>query len=306
MTKTTNNTTERPGFDTGRWLVYGAAAFQAYHMGRAFHVYDPDGWHWMNVNFGGLILGAILNVIIAQTAVRLPTIAATFASLKELMPKASKKADKKEAQARSRALKKMTMAMKQNIYSQVGFYILLFFSALMVGPALFILWTATMPFHPIFIGIMAAAGAVAPDVAITVGGFAASDTPANAERRSATKSATVSDAVQGASKRSKQGEQDSRLPASKGSNLHPQGASKDDNLHPQGSKQPLQDAELLAYWQSNPQASDQQVATQFGRSRQGIQQRREKLVKSGDIRMTKDGVEIIGIPVSSQPVGGER
>jgi hypothetical protein len=194
MTKITNNTTERPGFDTGRWLVYGAAAFQAYHMGRAFHVYDPDGWHWMNVNFGGLILGAILNVIIAQTAVRLPTIAATFASLKELMPKASKKADKKEAQARSRALKKLTMAMKQNIYSQVGFYILLFFSALMVGPALFILWTATMPFHPIFIGIMAAAGAVAPDVAITVGGFAASDTPANGERRSATKSATVSDA----------------------------------------------------------------------------------------------------------------
>lgn len=299
MTKTTNNTTERPGFDTGRWLVYGAAAFQAYHMGRAFHVYDPDGWHWMNVNFGGLILGAILNVIIAQTAVRLPTIAATFASLKELMPKASKKADKKEAQARSRALKKLTMAMKQNIYSQVGFYILLFFSALMVGPALFILWTATMPFHPIFIGIMAAAGAVAPDVAITVGGFAASDKPA-------TRQQITSDIVQGASKRSKRGAQGGTLPASKDDNLHLQGASKDDNLHPQGSKQPLQDAELLAYWQSNPKASDQQVATQFGRSRQGIQQRREKLVKSGDIRMTKDGVEIIGIPVSSQPVGGER
>jgi hypothetical protein len=47
-----------------------------------------------------------------------------------------------------------------------------------------------MPFHPIFIGIMAGVGAVAPDVAITVGGFAASD----GERRSATKSATVSDA----------------------------------------------------------------------------------------------------------------
>ena len=159
-------------------------------MGRAFHVYDPDGWHWMNVNFGGLILGAILNVIVAQTAVRLPSRSATFASLKELMPKASKKADKKEAQARSRALKKLTLAMKQNAYSQVGFYILLFFSALMVGPALFILWTKTMPFSPVFIGIMAAVGAIAPDVAITVGGFAASDD----ERRSATKSATVSDA----------------------------------------------------------------------------------------------------------------
>lgn len=186
----TTNNTARPSIDTGRWLVYGAAAFQAYHMGRSFHVYDPDGWHWMNVNFGGLILGAILNVIVAQTAVRLPSMAATFASLQELMPKASKKADKKEEQARSRALKKLTLAMKQNAYSQVGFYILLFFSALMVGPALYILWTKTMPFHPIFIGIMAGVGAVAPDVAITVGGFAASD----GERRSATKSATVSDA----------------------------------------------------------------------------------------------------------------
>lgn len=191
----TTNNTERSGFDTGRWLVYGAAAFQAYHMGRAFHVYDPDGWHWMNVNFGGLILGAILNVIVAQTAVRLPNIAATFASLKELMPKASKKADKKEDQARSRALKKMTLAMKQNIYSQVGFYILLGFSALMVAPALYILWTKTMPFHPIFIGIMATVGAVAPDVAITVGGFAASDAqrlPATLKRRPAKKPATVS------------------------------------------------------------------------------------------------------------------
>lgn len=188
-TKTTNNT-ERPRFEIGHWLVYGAAAFQAYHMGRAFHVYDPDGWHWMNVNFGGLILGAILNVIVAQTATQLPNISATFATLKQLLPKASKKADKKDEMARSRALKKMTLAKTQNAYSQVGFYILLGFSALMVAPALYILWTKTLPFHPIFIGIMAGVGAVAPDVAITVGGFAASDS----ERRSATKSATVSDA----------------------------------------------------------------------------------------------------------------
>lgn len=188
MTKTTSK--ERPGFEIGRWLVYGAAAFQAYHMGRAFHVYDPQGWHVMNVNFGGLLLGAIINVIVAQTAVQLPNISATFATLKELLPKASKKADRKEEQARSRAFKKMTLAMKQNLYSQFGFYILLAFSALMVAPALYILWTATLPFSPVFIGIMAGVGAVAPDVAITVGGFAARD----GERRSATKPATVSDA----------------------------------------------------------------------------------------------------------------
>lgn len=187
----TTNNTARPHIEIGRWLVYGAAAFQAYHMGRAFHVYDPDGWHLGTVNIGGLILGAILNVIVAQTATKLPSMSATFATLKELMPKASKKADKSSEQARSRALKKMTLAKKQNAYSQFGFYILLGFSALMVAPALYILWTKTLPFHPIFIGIMAGVGAVAPDVAITVGGFATSD----GQQRSATKSATLSDAA---------------------------------------------------------------------------------------------------------------
>jgi len=184
------NNTETQSFGFGRWLIYGAAAFQAYHMGRAFHVYDPSGWHFMGVNFGGLILGAILNVIVARTATQLPAISATFATLKELLPKASKKSDKKGEQARSRALKKMTLAMKQNAYSQFGFYILLSFSALMVAPALYILWTKTLPFPPIFIGLMAAIGAVAPDVAITVGGFAGSDD----QRRSATKPAKGSDA----------------------------------------------------------------------------------------------------------------
>lgn len=188
------NNTETQSFGFGRWLIYGAAAFQAYHMGRAFHVYDPSGWHFMGVNFGGLILGAILNVIVARTATQLPAISATFATLKELLPKASKKSDKKGEQARSRALKKMTLAMKQNAYSQLGFYILLSFSALMVAPALYILWTKTLPFSPLFIGLMAAVGAVAPDVAITVGGFAGGDAPAWTSAKSATDSAPKSDA----------------------------------------------------------------------------------------------------------------
>lgn len=85
-----------------------------------------------------------------------------------------------------------------------------------------------------------------------------------------------------------------------------QAASKADKLHPQASKQPLQDGALLAYWSNNPQASDQQVADKFGRSRQAIQQRREKLIVSGAIRMSEHGVEIVGISVNLQPVGGER
>lgn len=158
-------------FDIGLALVIGAAVFQAYHMGRAFHVYDPNGWHFQGVNIGGLILGAILNFIVAQAAVSLPSITATFASMKELLPKAQKKADKKDAMARARHLKKLWLAGKQSLYSQVGFYILISFSAMMVAPALFILWSATLPFDPFFIAAMALIGAVAPDVAITVGGF---------------------------------------------------------------------------------------------------------------------------------------
>lgn len=61
---------------------------------------------------------------------------------------------------------------------------------------------------------------------------------------------------------------------------------------PQGDKQPskggkglrkqvLQDADLLAYWQQYPQASDQQVAQRFQVSRQAIQQRRKSLTERG-------------------------
>lgn len=94
---------------------------------------------------------------------------------------------------------------------------------------------------------------------------------------------------------------------SKGSKLHPQVAGKADKLRVQASKQPVQEEALLAYWRDNPQASDQQVASHFGRSRQGIQQRREGLIRKGAIRMTEGGaVEIVGISVELQAVGGER
>ncbi|MBI5951878.1 MAG: hypothetical protein HY865_09490 [Chloroflexi bacterium] len=189
MKNKVDTTSKKPTwkFDLGLALVYGAAAFQAYHMGRAFHVYDPDGWHFANVNFGGLILGAILNVIVARTATQLPNISATFASLKELLPKATKKTDKQGEKSRARALKTMTLAMKKNAYSQFGFYVLLSFSALMVAPALYILWTKTLPFHPVFIGLMAVVGAVAPDVAITVGGVVAGSSVVGAGSKASVK-----------------------------------------------------------------------------------------------------------------------
>ncbi len=95
--------------------------------------------------------------------------------------------------------------------------------------------------------------------------------------------------------------------ASKGSKL--QGASdkqgeqvagKPRKLQVQARKQPVQDEALLAHWRDKPLASDRQVAEQFGTSRQAVQQRREKLIKQGAIRMTDKGVEIVGISVGYQ------
>jgi hypothetical protein len=89
--------------------------------------------------------------------------------------------------------------------------------------------------------------------------------------------------LQGAS--SKQGEQLARKPG---------------RLQPATSKQPVQDEALLAHWSVNPKASDEEVAEQFGKSRQAIQQRRNKLINRGEIRMTDKGIEIVGINVSMQ------
>jgi hypothetical protein len=79
-------------------------------------------------------------------------------------------------------------------------------------------------------------------------------------------------------------------------------AGKDDK---QASKQPVQDESLLAYWRDNPQASDGKVAAHFGTSRQAIQQRREKLIRQGEIGMGAQGVEIIGIRVDVSAGAGK-
>jgi hypothetical protein len=95
-----------------------------------------------------------------------------------------------------------------------------------------------------------------------------------------------------------QGEQVAQASSELADKLPPQVARKADKLRKQASKQPVQDESLLAYWRDHPQASDQQVADYFGKSRQAIQQRRDKLVGKGEIRVTEAGVEIVGISVS--------
>ena len=54
-----------------------------------------------------------------------------------------------------------------------------------------------------------------------------------------------------------------------------------ETLQVQGDKPSMQDTDLLAYWEANPQASDAQVARHFQRSTQAIQQRRKKLTERG-------------------------
>lgn len=61
--------------DVGKLLVNGAAVYQAYQFGRALAVLDPAGWIIQGVSVGGLVLGAIVNIMVALAATRLPTVA---------------------------------------------------------------------------------------------------------------------------------------------------------------------------------------------------------------------------------------
>jgi hypothetical protein len=189
--------------ESRHWFVYCMAIVQAYHMGRAFDVYDPNGWSFYNVNIFGFILGLIVNLTIAKSAIKLPSIAASFESLKQLLPKIGKQADKKALREHSKALKEMTLAGMQNKYSQRGFYVLVALSVAIIAPALFIVWSESLHFNPYFICLLAVIGAGLPDFAMTVGGFISSDAGSDGQRRSATKPATVSVAGSVGQRRSK-------------------------------------------------------------------------------------------------------
>lgn len=67
--------TKHKKFDIGKLLMNGAAAYQAYQFGRALAVLDSAGWIIQGVSVGGLILGAIVNIMVALAATRLPTVA---------------------------------------------------------------------------------------------------------------------------------------------------------------------------------------------------------------------------------------
>jgi len=60
----------------------------------------------------------------------------------------------------------------------------------------------------------------------------------------------------------------------------------------------VQEADLLATWQASPRASDQQVASKFGVSRQAIGDRRKALLSRGVIVKTDGGIFVQGYAVS--------
>lgn len=164
--------------NTGHVIVSLGVAFASYAMGRVFFVYDPDGWSVYGVNVGGLFLGAIINMIIGRAALSLPSLSANASASKKLLPKATKKqVDKKEERKRKNDFKNMVKAKFQSFYAHVGFYALLFLSGVLVAPGLYILWSEEVHLEPWIVVIMSIVGAIAPDVAIGVGGFVATAEP---------------------------------------------------------------------------------------------------------------------------------
>lgn len=125
-------------FDLGKILINGAAAFQAYQFGRALNVYDPHGWNFYGVNLGGLILGAIINVIVALAATRLPSLRG-----------------------------------KTRIWSAwTGFIILLLLSPSLIAPAMYIL-LSNLSIEWRWIVFLSIGLSSAPDLAIALGGLIA-------------------------------------------------------------------------------------------------------------------------------------
>jgi hypothetical protein len=59
------------------------------------------------------------------------------------------------------------------------------------------------------------------------------------------------------------------------------------------SRKGVQLAELLAFWESQPKATDGEVARHFGVERQAIWQRRQRLMRDGAIHWNGNGVVVI-------------
>lgn len=153
--------------DTGYLLLVGAAAFQSYQFGRALYVYDPSGWSFHEVNLGGLLLGAIVNVTVAIAATRLPTL---NAAANEKIKKNKKGNDKPKTRSERALERKQKKASIQARFAQVAFFLLMVISPILIAPALFIEWKDLPLWTPLVV-TLSIVWASAPDLAIALGGF---------------------------------------------------------------------------------------------------------------------------------------
>ncbi len=162
--KPTSESKKRPfeNIDMGVLVVRGAAFFQAYQFGRALAIYDHDGWNVYGVNIGGLLLGGIVNLIIVLAASKVPGLTAAALTFKG-------KVDKKTQERNARKAQKAGVQAK---FAQAAFFGLLVLSPSLVAPALYIAWSA-LPLPAGLIIFLSLAWAVAPDLAIALGGFVA-------------------------------------------------------------------------------------------------------------------------------------
>lgn len=162
--KPTTESKKRPfeDIDLGVLVVRGAAFFQAYQFGRALAIYDHDGWNFYGVNMGGLLLGGIVNLIIVLAASKVPGLTAAALTFKG-------KVDKKTQERNERKAQKAGVQAK---FAQAAFFGLLILSPSLVAPALYIAWSA-LPLPAGLIIFLSLAWAVAPDLAIALGGFVA-------------------------------------------------------------------------------------------------------------------------------------
>jgi hypothetical protein len=128
---------KRLKFDVGKFLLYGAAIYQAYQVGRALAILDPGGWKLQGVSIGGLFLGAIVNLTVAYSATQLPGI-----------------------KAKSR-----------KTWSTGNFFFLVTLSPILIAPALYLVITPEV--NQFWRLILSFGYSIAPDAAIALAGFVA-------------------------------------------------------------------------------------------------------------------------------------
>lgn len=176
---------------------------------------------------------------------------------------------------------------KRTRQAQAAFYAMLALSPILVSPVVFYSLPETFLGHWIARAVWAVAWPLVADLAIVLAGavsgkglISLGETDGNLHGKIMQPAGQVGQlASKVAGKLPRQGKQ---VAMGLASNLQ---------------RQPVQEADLLAFWQASPAASDRQVAEHFHVSRQAIGDRRKALLTKGVIMQTDAGVFVRGYAV---------